>query len=250
MAPIYFEKKGAGRPLLFIPGWTLSHQVWDDVAPRFEGDFELILPDLRGTGKSPTGGKVLSIENDARDLMDIMMGRGRFSVIAHSRGVKVFLLLADLMPDMVGKSVLVGSAGFWPVNEKLDAEVQLVKTMAQKEGIEKAVGRMPEIVRLGPLSGGIESVRKLRKARSGYKGLDLVQEKPPHKHDYRNVHEKLKMPLLFVSGENDRLLPDIREASGWRGNCKLAVIPGAGHFPMIEAPGVFARIVSEYLKRE
>ncbi len=164
--------------------------------------------------------------------------------------MKVFLLLAELMPESVGKSVLVGSAGFWPVNEKLDAEVQLVKTMAQKEGVEKAVGRMPEIVRLGPLSGGIESVRKLRKARSGYKGLDLMQEEAPKKRDYREIHEKLNMPLLFISGENDRLLPDIREASGWRKNCRLEVIPGAGHFPMIEAPLVFARIVREYLKRE
>jgi len=233
-----------------IPGWTLSHQVWDDVAPRLAGDFELILPDLRGTGKSPAEGKVLSIENDAEDLAELMKGSGKFSVVAHSRGVKVFLVLAAMMPDTVGRSVLVGSAGFWPVNEKLDAEVQLVKSMAKTEGVDKAIGRMPQIIKLGPVAGGIESIKKLQRARSGYKGLDLVQERPAARQDYRKIHERLKMPLLFISGEKDRLLPDMVEASKWRDNCILRIIPGVGHFPMIEAPGIFAGMVKEFLRGE
>jgi len=247
---IFFEIKGSGDTLLLIPGWTLNHHIWDDIVPILEKEFELILPDLRGTGKSPSGGKACSVESDAEDLAEIIGGRRKVHVVAHSRGVKVFLALAGLLQGTVAKSVLIGSAGFWPVNERLDAEVQMVKNMAFEEGVEKAVERMPQIIKLGPVSGGVENVRKLKRARDGYKGLDLVQGEGSRKHDYREMYEILEIPVVFVAGEKERLLPDIREAAGWRKENKLHVIPGVGHFPMIEAPDLLAGIIMDFVKGE
>jgi 3-oxoadipate enol-lactonase len=245
---MYFEKRGGGFPLLFIPGWTLNHHIWDDLTPLLEKKYELVLVDLRGTGRSPKGEIGYSIPKDAEDLVEILENYKELSVVSHSRGVKVFLSLTQMLGEKIKCGVMIGSAGYGKVNSGFRAEMDKLEDFAKIEGKEKATKRIKENIKLGPVAGGMESMAKLKKASEGYEGWDLVGSRYAKEPDCRIFYEELKMPLAFVGGERDPLLSDIKEASASYKNSELHIIPGVGHFPMIEAPDILAEIITSFLK--
>ena len=49
---LYFELHGTGEPVLLLHGFSGSSQDWAAVASDWSRDFQLIVPDLRGHGRS------------------------------------------------------------------------------------------------------------------------------------------------------------------------------------------------------
>jgi len=57
---IYFEIHGTGEPLLLLHGFSGSGQDWLPSAAAWGPHFQLILPDLRGHGRSKHLAKAIS----------------------------------------------------------------------------------------------------------------------------------------------------------------------------------------------
>jgi len=60
---------------------------------------------------------------------------------------------------------------------------------------------------------------------------------------------EVQAPTLLVWGERDVLVP-VEQAEAWRElvpHARLALVPDAGHVPMIEAPSAFAQLLLEFL---
>jgi haloacetate dehalogenase len=49
---IHALRKGTGRPPLLLHGYPETHLTWRKVAPQLAEQFSVIVPDLRGYGKS------------------------------------------------------------------------------------------------------------------------------------------------------------------------------------------------------
>jgi pimeloyl-ACP methyl ester carboxylesterase len=49
---LYLELHGTGEPVLLLHGFSGSSQDWEVVANDWSRDFQLIVPDLRGHGRS------------------------------------------------------------------------------------------------------------------------------------------------------------------------------------------------------
>jgi pimeloyl-ACP methyl ester carboxylesterase len=59
----------------------------------------------------------------------------------------------------------------------------------------------------------------------------------------------VQAPTLLVWGERDVLVP-VEQAGAWRElvpHARLAIVPRAGHVPMVEAPSDFAQLLLEFL---
>jgi haloacetate dehalogenase len=90
-----------GPPLLLLHGYPQSHAIWHRVAPALADTFALVIPDLRGYGRSakPDGGpdhaayskRVMAADQVA--LMDAL-GHAQFFVAGHDRGGRVAHRLA------------------------------------------------------------------------------------------------------------------------------------------------------------
>jgi alpha-beta hydrolase superfamily lysophospholipase len=53
---VHLTEAGSGPPLLLLHGWPQHAHIWRRVAALLENDFRLLMPDLRGFGRSATPG--------------------------------------------------------------------------------------------------------------------------------------------------------------------------------------------------
>ncbi|KAK5791852.1 hypothetical protein VI817_007161 [Penicillium citrinum] len=70
-------------------------------------------------------------------------------------------------------------------------------------------------------------------------------------YDIRERMGHATVPGLFVAGANDGVLPQTMQkmAADLKGGAELKIIDKAGHLPMVEQPGAFAEVVTEYLSQ-
>ena len=65
---IYYESYGEGRPLLFLHGYGLSSKAWLSYVTDYIDEYQVILVDLVGHGRSDTFEGKLSIRSAGEDL--------------------------------------------------------------------------------------------------------------------------------------------------------------------------------------
>jgi len=98
---VFFQRKGAGRPLLLLHGFPQTHLMWHRVAPTLARDFHVVCADLRGYGSSGTPASApdhspYSKRAMAADMVQLMRALGfeRFSIAGHDRGARVAYRMA------------------------------------------------------------------------------------------------------------------------------------------------------------
>ncbi|WP_066768975.1 alpha/beta fold hydrolase [Croceicoccus mobilis] len=101
---------GNGPPLLLLHGYPQTRMIWRMVAPSLAEHFTLVMPDLRGYGRSdkPAGDGThlqYSKRQMARDQIATMsaLGHDKFFVAGHDRGARVAYRLALDSPQAVRK---------------------------------------------------------------------------------------------------------------------------------------------------
>jgi len=98
---IYATIGGSGPPLLLLHGYPQTHACWHKMAPELARHFTLVMPDLRGYGRSlgpkgSEGHRGYSKRTMALDFVQVMerLGHERFSIMSHDRGARVGYRLA------------------------------------------------------------------------------------------------------------------------------------------------------------
>ena len=99
-----------GKPtmvLLHGMGRENSGATWDPVLPLLGDAWRLVVPDLRGHGASPWPGTYTLAEfgDDVAELLDRLEARDA-TVVGHSLGALVALVLAQRRPDLVSALVM------------------------------------------------------------------------------------------------------------------------------------------------
>jgi pimeloyl-ACP methyl ester carboxylesterase len=105
------SEQGHGRAVLFIHGQPGSARDFDQVAPLLADDHRLLMPDRPGYGAS--GGPPLSMVENADALAGVLddLETGGTTLVGHSYGGGIAILLAARRPELVSGLVLAGSVG-------------------------------------------------------------------------------------------------------------------------------------------
>ncbi|RHW29172.1 alpha/beta hydrolase [Nocardioides immobilis] len=90
---IAYRTAGSGeQPLFLLHGWPQTGLCWREVAPALDAKFQVVIPDLRGYGRSTSGPQLehdkRSVSEDLRDLMR-HLGHDAAYVAGHDRGARV-----------------------------------------------------------------------------------------------------------------------------------------------------------------
>ncbi len=186
---IEYEVAGAGRPVLLLHGFPDSGRLWRYQVPALAGaGFRVIIPDLRGYGRSDKPGPVdaYSLPLLAGDVLAILteLEIGQAHVVGHDSGAALAWGLAALSPGSVDHLVTLsvgnpvtflrtleqrqkswymllfqfpGIAERW-LTENLRADINVVGYLARKpEGAECAEASPWKILETWPNSGCLRS---------------------------------------------------------------------------------------------
>ena len=69
---LYFEIHGAGEPLLLLHGFSGSSQDWTAAIAEYQNQFQLIVPDLRGHGRSSILTRPFRHQDAAADIIALL----------------------------------------------------------------------------------------------------------------------------------------------------------------------------------
>ena len=114
---MYFEERGDGEPLLLLHGGTGIGADWRHVFTGGDpSGFRIIVPDLRGHGRSSNRGGPFRFGDAASDMLALLdyLGIPTIKVIGVSAGAKTLLHMATVQPDRVNAMILVSATPRFP----------------------------------------------------------------------------------------------------------------------------------------
>lgn len=258
----YAELVGTGTPLLLLHGVGSSIDSWGDVPQRLAADGRTVVAvDLLGHGGSSAGNGDFSLGSHAsavRDLLDHLGHDGPLHVVGHSLGGGVALQFAYQFPDRIASLTLVSSGGLGPdVGAPLRAASlpgsELVLRAASSERVVRSMRRTGSaLARVGvrPTLLSERAVAKLDALRDERR-LDgfLATVRSVVGPDGQRVSALDKMHgldprrVLIIWGDRDPMLPMAHGAHAHEllPGSRFVVVPGAGHHPHTDAPGLVVR---------
>jgi N-formylmaleamate deformylase len=133
----YTRTGGDRRPLVLSHGFGDSGLCWIGVARALAPDYDVILPDARGHGRSDAPETGYAATDRARDLAELIraLDLGRPAIGGHSMGAATSLYCAALDPELVAAMILEDPALWLPGADpwSRDAETRAVRRRAETD---------------------------------------------------------------------------------------------------------------------
>jgi pimeloyl-ACP methyl ester carboxylesterase len=246
------------RPwLCMVHGFSHNRQYFSAQVTRFQPDYRLFLPDLRGHGQSSGLAGPYGIEEYTDDLVGALDEAGVNQTIywgTHT-GAAIGLVLALRHPQRVSALILEGT--FLP-GFAMPRAAQLIdraKSIAQSEGVQAALADWFahadwfQYIQEHPQQCRIDGLRKMMFSFTGTPWLSQPAPKPVTA--VAELLDRIRQPVLVYNGEED--LPDFKRAANHLAACLPNVqcerIAEAGGFPAWEHPSAVNELVEQFLNR-
>jgi pimeloyl-ACP methyl ester carboxylesterase len=251
--------------VLLIHGLAGSSKTWDAVMPLLAERYDVIAPDLLGHGESakPSGDYSLgAFASGLRDFLAVL-DVPRVTIVGHSFGGGVAMQLAYQHPELLDRLVLVGSGG-------LGREVSWLLRLLTLPGFEYVMplGFPRPAVEVGTNVGRVLGRRGIRSERLGemwraYASLAGAPNRTAFVRTMRGVIEPggqtvnasdrlylaARVPTMLVWGDHDAIIPvsHAHAAHDAIEGSRLEIMEGMGHFPHVEDPERFTRVLADFL---
>ena len=109
---IYYEVRGQGEPILLAPASWWPSDAWNvGVVPFLSKRFRTIIFDCRGTGRSSKPENGYTVEQFARDCIDLLghLGIPRCHAVGFALGGQIVQAMAIARPDLVATLTIAAS---------------------------------------------------------------------------------------------------------------------------------------------
>lgn len=247
----HYLRTGGGRPpVVLLHGLTDNGACWTSLARELAADYDLIMPDARGHGRSAVPATGYSAEDRAADAIGLIdaLGLERPALIGHSMGGLTAALVAAIAPGRISGAILEDPAFLEPEaradSGRLEWPAQHAATLALSEEELIARGRA-ENPRWAPDTFTTWARAKLETSLKAFDWFDL----PPD--DFRAIVARIGAPALLVTGEpalGAIISADVAaELRALNPLLRVAHVAGVGHCIRYEQPAQFTALVRAFL---
>lgn len=267
---IFYRVIGSGRPVVLIHGFGEDGTVWNSQIDFLKNKFQLIVPDLPGSGKSEMIDD-MSMEGMAeviKNIADIELSKippsggggasssgrdkGEVSIIGHSMGGYITLAFAEKYPQYLNAFGLFHSSAYADNEEKKQTRkkgIEFIKQHGAFEFLKTVVPNLfsPESKEKmpGEIDEFISSLHNFSPA-----ALVSYYEAMMQRPDRTDVLKNSTIPVLFIMGEYDNAVPlkDGLEQCHLPEKSYIHILHKSGHMGMIEEAEESNRFLGEFLK--
>jgi 3-oxoadipate enol-lactonase len=231
---LYYRVTGRGRPLVLLHGLMASGAMFDPLVDLLRDDFRMLIPDLRGHGRSAEMGGPYDPATMAGDLKSVMAEAGfaRANLLGYSHGGAVAQELARVQPQAIAKLFLVCTYACNVATLREYAEglamVSLLSVVSPRTvaGVMLWLGRsaMPGMTaEKTAWMTGIIGANDRKKMRAAAKGLITFDSRPWLK--------DISVPTVVIAGAEDTAVPahHFRTLVSGIPAAQGTLVQGAGH---------------------
>lgn len=265
-ARIPYRIKGTGPALIMVHGWSQTGAMFQHQLDQLSDRYTVIVPDVRGHGEAPEPAGGLRMARLGRDLAELIahLELDRVSLLGWSMGVSVLWAYVDCFgTDTVDRFVFVDQPSMLTVLPGMTASdiVDAGALFAVPQLYELyAALHTPECEthRAGFVAGMVTQTI----APALYEWILAEDAKTPCAvaadlllshcaNDWRDVLARIDRPTLVTAGSVSHVDPRSQRYIHGRiaGSTyhEFGAEDGGAHFPFLEAPDAFNRVVGAFL---
>jgi pimeloyl-ACP methyl ester carboxylesterase len=220
---MYYDRRGEGEPLLLLHGGMGIGDDWRHIFASDPPGYSVIVPDLRGHGRSTSPAQEFTFKACADDIRGLLeqLNIERVKAVGMSMGAKTLLHLATADPSRVDAMVLVSATPRFP--DPLRAAAR----QFTREALERLSAAERDALRARHVRGDEQIARLYEMTRSFATSVD----------DMAFTGASLgtiTARTLIVHGDRDPLYPVELAIELYRGiaGSALWVVPNGGHGPI------------------
>jgi aminoacrylate hydrolase len=250
---LYYERCGAGFPVLFISGLSGYASYWREQVPSFAKTFEVVLHDHRGIGQSDHSRISYTVERMATDVIQLMdaLGIDKAHVVGHSTGGAIAQVLALEHPERIASIVIAAS---WT---KADAYFRRLFALRKEilSHLGPAAYLQAATLLLYPshwIARNNERLRQLEaQALATFSPPEIVMSRIDAILAFDRTEElpRLRTPALIVAAQDDIVTPAYfsEELARLIRGAEIKLFPQGGHFFTQVLPREFNHAVLPFL---
>jgi len=231
---VHYEVLGRGRPLIFLHGWVGSWRYWIPAMQAATVSFRAYALDLWGFGDSAKRSDSYGLEAQVELLDGFLehMGMGRVALIGHGLGAVVALMYASRYPRFVDRVMSI----CLPVGE-----VNISSRLASESPESLANWLLSDL----PISEAVRVEAPKTDALAIRTSLQQLNEQ-----DLLDLALNLPTPCLLIHGQMDpaiSLKDPLQNVYALPPNTHHIIFEQSGHFPMLDEPSKFNRLMADFL---
>ncbi|MCD6584903.1 MAG: alpha/beta hydrolase [Desulfobacteraceae bacterium] len=238
--------------IVFLNGFTQTSLFWKYQVEKFKDAYHVITYDARSQGNSDSGDLLLTLDQHAKDLADLLsfLKIKKAHFIGISLGARISLAFAKRHPQKVKSLILCGIA--MKTTAHTHQIFQTAINILEKNGKESmAEYLLPYLLgsyfsmKKQPFKKAMaKAIAKRNNKESLLTQLKALQTYP----DLSTTTFSFQIPTLVITGSDDLMVPDnaaeqlVRHLGG-----QWEQIHSTGHCVPIEAPDLFYRIIRQFI---
>lgn len=244
---LYYRKYGnGGKNVLILPGWGDNRSTFKYLIDRLKDEFTIYIVDYPGFGKSSFPNRDLTIYDYAsliKDFINKVNIKDNLSIVAHSFGGRISILLTGYYNILVKRLILIDSAGIKPKKGFKAIIKQFIYKVLKKIACfipnRKRKLYLNKLIKLFASSDYSSIPIEMRKS-----FINIVNE------DLTNYLSLINSDTLLIWGECDNITPigDAYLINKLIKYSELIKIKYATHFPYLDSPFLVNEIIYEALK--
>lgn len=245
---INYIRTGSGDPVLVLHGWGASIETVMPIVNTLKQNHTVYAMDLPGFGKSQEPKEVFGsfcYSDIVKEFIDRLIP-GKLSLVGHSFGGKLSIIISSKYPEIINKVVLIDSAGIMPKRTfKYHIRVKSFKLLKKLynalvfwEDKEKRMEKLYKRFGSDDYQNSSGVMRKIL--------VRVVNE------NLKPILRDIKAPTLLIWGDQDEDTPlymaeimekEIKDSG-------LVVFEGAGHYSYLDDYNRFTRVMDAFFKPE
>jgi pimeloyl-ACP methyl ester carboxylesterase len=258
---IHVEQAGSGEPLLLLHGFAASTYTFRKLLPRLAKRYRVVAIDLNGFGytERPHEAKAYTPYGQLQAITKVMdsLGLGRATVLGHSYGATLALLLAETEPSRVQSLILISPVAefekppwymrfgpgrtftYWMIRGMLSRPEQFREVFSNSYyQREKLTSEVSEAYRQRLLIEGLPAA--FRGFSEGIRNGDTLEIS----------FDKIEVSTLVLAGRHDRIqnLEKCRRVADSLTYAELEILEASGHSAPEEEPEAASSAILEFLE--
>ena len=252
-AQVTGQVTGSGLPVMLVHGFPLDHSMWRYQVADLAADFQLIVPDLRGFGRSGPARGMMKMEDFADDLVQLLdclkVERAVFAGL--SMGGYVAWQFWKKYSNRLHSLIICDSKA--AADSALTAEARRVMAdRVRQSGPDELVGTMlPRLFATSTIEQQPAIVASVRAVmlNTNRETIASALEAMAIRVDMTEELPRIGVRSLLLVGEHDVISPvqEMKSMAEAIPNSQFAVIPDAGHMAPLERPQEVNQLLRKFL---